>query len=223
VHLEVALEVEDRDLLGLRGAEQLAKRGIRVDVLLVVEFLLLDVGHDAARHIGAAHLRALGLAKEHAKVVRDLLGLREDRLLLGKGVARLIKRRRPSAATAAGLLELAGKALLSLLHVGKHGRERGAEVVDLRDVRGKLGDKVHLLLRGGGGRGGRRHNGGGDRRGRGRSGRRGGGLATRRGHRGRRGGYGNGGNRGGGLLGDIRGLLVGAHLILVAGLVLWVF
>ncbi len=220
MHLEVALEVEDRHLLGLRGAEQLTKRGIRVDVLLVVELLLLDVGHDAARHIGAAHLRALGLAKEDAKVVRDLLGLGEDRLLLGKGVARLIQRRRPSAAAAAGLLELAGKALLSLLHVGKHGRERGAEVIDLRDVRGKLGDKVHLLLRSGGGNGGRRHRGGNRR---GRSGGAGGLRATGRGHRGRRGGYGNGNNRGGGLLGDIRGLLVGAHLILVAGLVLWVF
>ena len=221
MHLEVALEVEDRHLLGLRGAEQLTKRGIRVDVLLVVELLLLDVGHDAARHIGAAHLGALGLAEEHAKVVRDLLGLGEDRLLLGKGVARLIHGRRPSAAAAAGLLELASQALLSLLHVGKHGRQRGAEVIDLRDVRGKLGDKVHLLLRGGGGRGGRRH-GGGNRRGR--SGGGAGGLrATGRGHRGRGGGYGNGGNRGGGLLGDIRGLLVGAHLILVAGLVLWVF
>lgn len=117
--LEVALEVEDSHLLGLRALEELAKRGIRVDVLLVVEAVLLDVVHDATGYVRAAHLRALRLAEEDTEVVRDLLRAREDRRLLGKRVTRLIQLRRLRAAAAAGLLDLAGKTLLELLHVGE--------------------------------------------------------------------------------------------------------
>jgi len=223
VHLEVALEVEDGHLLGLGGAEKLAKRGIGVDVLLVVELLVLHVGHDATGDIRAAHLRALGLTEEDAEVIGNLLGLGEDGLLLGKGVARLIKGRGPSAAAATGLLELTPKALLSLLHVGKHKAERGAKLVHLRDVSGELGNKVHLLLAGSGnGGGGRCHHRGGN--GGGRSGGCRGGLAARRGgnSRLRLNGSGNS-NRGGGLLGgsSLGGLRT--HFILITGLVSWVF
>ena len=148
--LEVALEVEDSHLLGLRALEELAKRGIRVDVLLVVEAVLLDVVHDATGYVRAAHLRALRLAEEDTEVVRDLLRAREDRRLLGKRVARLIQLRRLRAAAAAGLLDLAGKTLLELLHVGEDKAQRVAELVDLRHLGVELGDQVNLGLRLGG-------------------------------------------------------------------------
>ena len=76
--LEVALKVEDSHLLGLRHLEELAKSSVRVDVLLVVEAVLLHVVHHATSHVRAADLGALGLAKECAERIRDLLGLRED-------------------------------------------------------------------------------------------------------------------------------------------------
>ncbi len=224
VVLEVALEVEDSHLLSLRHLEELAKSRIRVDVLLVVEAVLLHVVHHATRDIGAADLRALGLAKEDAKVVRNLLGLREDRGLLGKGVARLVKGRGPSTAAAAGTLELTGKTLLHLLHVAENHAELVAEVVDLRDLSVELRNKGLRagLLRGGGNRGRDRYRGGHGNRGRRRGRRRLGGAGRRRGRR----------YRGGDgcdllLLGSGRllrgntgclGCSLGAHFILVVGL-----
>ena len=78
VRLEVALEIEDGDLLRLCNGKELTKRRVRVDVLLVVELVRLDVVHDATRYIRAGHERTLGLAKEDAERIRNLLGLRED-------------------------------------------------------------------------------------------------------------------------------------------------
>ena len=78
VALEVALEVENGDLLRLRDAEELTERGIRVDVLLVVELVRLDVVHNATGYIRTGHQSALGLTEEYAERIRDLLGLRED-------------------------------------------------------------------------------------------------------------------------------------------------
>ena len=226
VVLEVALEVEDSHLLSLRHLEELAKSRIRVDVLLVVEAVLLHVVHHATRHIGAADLGALGLAEEHAEVVRNLLGLREDRGLLGKGVARLVKGRGPSAAAAARTLELTAQALLHLLHVAENHAELVAKVVDLRDLGVELRNKglrAGLLSRSGYRGGGRDHNRGGHR---GRRRRRRLGGAGRR-SRGRRYGSGNGCDllllgsgrllRGNTCLG---GCSLGAHFILVVGLFL---
>jgi len=147
VNLEVALEVEDGDLLRLRYGKKLAESGVREDVLLVVETVLLDVVHDATGDIRAAHLRALGLAKEDAERIRNLLGLREDRGLLGDRVTRLVKNGRPRAAAATSLLNLASKALLKLLHVGKDGAERVAELIHLGDLGVELSYKVELSLR----------------------------------------------------------------------------
>jgi len=219
VTLEVALEEEDGHLLTSAHLEKAAKRGIRVDVLLVVERVLLHVVHDATGDIGAAELRALSLAKEYAEVVRDLLGLRENGGLLGHGVASLIHLGGASAAAATSLLELARKALLRLLHVSEHRAERLAEVINLRDGGSERGSKVHGLLRGGS-----RNRGGSDSRNRG--GRRssaGSRLAASGGRRGAGGSRGGGGYR----LGSLRGLLsggslllgrIGAHFILVSGL-----
>lgn len=230
VVLEVALEVEDSNLLGLRALEELAKRGIRVDVLLVVEAVLLDVVHDATGDVRAAHLRALGLAEEDAEVIRDLLRAGEDRRLLGEGVARLIQLGRLRAAATAGLLDLASKTLLELLHVGEDEAERVAELVDLGHLGVELGDKVNLGLRLGGC--GNRYR--GNYRSRARRGNRGrnglgglGSLGYRRGgrHRGRhyRGDLlllGSGRLlRGGRRSRHLGGVLIGAHFILKSGFI----
>ena len=169
VTLQVALEVQDRHLLRLRALEELAEGGIRVDVLLVVELVRLDVVHDATSDIRAAHLSALRLAEEDTELVRDLLRLGEDRLLLGERVARLIQLRDLRAAAATRLLDLARQALLQLLHISQNHAERVAEVVDLRHLSVELSDEVDLLdrLRGnrrGGGYNGRRARRNGDGR-----------------------------------------------------------
>ena len=144
--LEVRLEVEDIDLLGLRDAEELTESGIRVDVLLVVEALGLDVVHDATRDIRTRHERTLGLAEEDTELVRDLRGLRENRGLLGELLAVGIELGYPRAAAAAGTLELAAEALLHLLALSKKIAERVANLVELRDVGIELSDKVDLNL-----------------------------------------------------------------------------
>jgi len=226
VTLQVALEVQDRHLLRLRALEELAESGIRVDVLLVVELVRLDVVHDTTGDVRAAHLSALRLAEEDTELIRDLLRLGEDGLLLGKRVARLIKLRDLRAATTTRLLDLARQALLQLLHISQNHAERVAEVVDLRHLSVELGDEVDLLNRlrgnrhGGGGNGGRRARRNGD-------GRSGSLLALRR-----RGGGGNGRGHNGSdllLLGSRRRLLrrhgrhlsvlSRAHFILMSGFI----
>jgi len=147
VRLEEALEVENSYLLRLRYGKKLTKSGIRVDVLLVVELLVLDVRHNATGDIRAAHQRTLGLTKEDAEGIRDLLGLREDRGLLRDLNAVGIKLRSPSTAPAASTLELASQALLHLLHISKYGAKRVTELIHARYLRVKLGNKVYLALR----------------------------------------------------------------------------
>ena len=70
--VEVTLQVEVRQLLALRDAEELLERGIRLDVVLVLEVLLLDVVVDRLRDLRAAHQGALALAEEVAELLRDL-------------------------------------------------------------------------------------------------------------------------------------------------------
>ena len=51
VGVEVALEVEVREVVRIREAEQLLERGIRLDVVLVLQVLLLHVVVDLAGHV----------------------------------------------------------------------------------------------------------------------------------------------------------------------------
>ena len=51
VGVEVALEVEVREVVRIREAEQLLERGIRLDVVLVLQVLLLHVVVDLTRHV----------------------------------------------------------------------------------------------------------------------------------------------------------------------------
>jgi len=197
VGLEVALEIENLELIALAEREELAERGIRLDNLLVHQVVGLGVRADAAGDLRAAEERALAQAEEGAERIRDGDRLREDSLLLRaiRGTLRLT-----TAAALGGLLELTRNLLLELLHVREDRGERGAERVHLLNERGELGRDVDLLggglrRRRGGNDGGGRSNGRSDGRS---SGGRLGGLGGRSGNDGRRGrNSGDGGGSGG--------------------------
>jgi len=118
VLVEVALEVEVREALRVSNAEELLERGIRLDVVLVLEALLLDVGRDGLGDIGAAHLAALGLAKEDAEVIAQLRGDLEDAEAGRLRNTVLIELRGRAALALAGILDLTGHTLLELLELG---------------------------------------------------------------------------------------------------------
>jgi hypothetical protein len=144
VRLEVALEIEDLELIGLSKGEELAERNIGLDDLLLHETLLLSIGADGGSDLGAAHESALGLAEEHTEIIRDLRGLGEDGLLLGlvSAIGGLAV-----ATTLGSLLELTGDATLKLLHVREHGSKSRAESIHLLNERVKLGHHIDLLGR----------------------------------------------------------------------------
>ena len=62
--LEVRLHVEDRKLVALLDTKKLAKRGVGVDLVLVIELVLLDIGRDRLRNLAAAHKVVLATAKK---------------------------------------------------------------------------------------------------------------------------------------------------------------
>ena len=207
VVLQVALEVEDRQLIRLLQAEELAERGVRIDVLLVHQALGLRVVAHLLGHRRAGEQGALRDAEELAERIGHGRGAREDRLLLGDSRAVLVGRRR-LAATAAlgGLLHLLRQLLLELLHRRAELADELPGILNLLGERRELGDNVNLVgldarNRGGNGYGSRRNRGGNDRRCSGDGGR----LDGLRGlGRGRR--RGNGGGR---RLGLLRGALNG--------------
>ena len=210
VPLEVLLEVEDRQLVRLREAEELAERGIRVDRLLVRQLVVLRVLHDATRDIRTADERVGREAEENTEILRDLHRLGEDR----RGVGLLLTISADSArlATTAtlGLLLKASNLLLHLLHLRRELIEGRAEGVELDKERGEVRDYrlLGLGLSDNGDYRGRR--GRGNRRGRLSSG-----VLDYRGGRGdgNRGGNGGSGTLlGGGLLGG-GGDNRGGHLI----------
>jgi len=121
VLVEVALEVEVRQALRVRNAEQLLERGIRLDVVLVLEALLLDVGRHRLGDVGAAHLAALGLAEEDTEVIAELGGDLEDAEAGRLRGTVLIELRRRATLALAGILDLASNTLLKLLELGVQG------------------------------------------------------------------------------------------------------
>ena len=146
VPLEVLLEVEDRELIRLREAEELAERGIRVDRLLVRELVVLGILHDATGDIRTADERVGREAEEYAEILRDLNRLGEDR----RGVGLLLTISADSArlATTAtlGLLLEASNLLLHLLHLRRKLIEGRAEGVELDEERGEVRDYRLLSL-----------------------------------------------------------------------------
>ena len=203
--LQEALEIQDLQVIGLRQSQELAQRGIGLDILLLHQTLLARVGADTRGDLRAADQGASRDTEELAQVRGDGRGDLEDGGLLGlvaiggSGLA--------VAATLLGALQLARHLLLQNLQIRENGGQRSAQAVDLLNGGSHAGGDVDLLddgiRRGGGG-----DNGGGDRRrrsgdhhgGRGRgSGL--GGLGRRRGSNNGRGNRGSdlSGGRGGGL------------------------
>ena len=187
--LQVALEVEDLELILLRQRQQLAQGRIRLDDLLVHQLVGLGVAADLRRHLRAGERRALRNTEERAERVRDGRRLREDRLLLDDGLTVLRYGGSAAAATLGRLLDLAGDLLLELLHVREDGGKHRAQGVDLLHKGGKVLDDVNGI------------------------GRRG---SSDRGDNGRRNGGGNGGRGGGDDLRGSIGLLSG-HLVCLNG------
>lgn len=116
--VEVALEVEVGEALSVGNTEELLERGIRLDVVLVLEALLLDVGRHRLGDVGAAHLAALGLAEEDAEVIAELGGDLEDAEAGRLRNTVLIELRGGAALALAGILDLTGHTLLELLELG---------------------------------------------------------------------------------------------------------
>jgi hypothetical protein len=145
VLVEVLLEVEVRQGLTLRGSEELLERRIRLDVVLVLEALLLDVGGHRLGHVGARHLRALGLAEEGAEVIRELGGDLEDGEAYRLGLAVRIHSRRAALALAS-ILDLTVHALLELLELSV---ERGDDIAEAGEAGNHTLDLITNRLLGG--------------------------------------------------------------------------
>jgi len=126
VLVEVLLEVEVRQGLTLRRSEELLEQGIRLDVVLVLEALLLDVGRHRLGDVGARHLRTLGLAEEAAELIGELGGDLEDGEANRLRLAVRIHSRRAALALAR-ILNLAVHALLELLELSV---ERGDNIAE---------------------------------------------------------------------------------------------
>jgi len=129
VLVEVALEVEVGEALSVSNAEELLERSIRLDVVLVLETLLLDVGRHGLGDIGAAHLAALGLAKEDAEVIAELGGDLEDAEASRLRGTILIELGRGATLALAGILDLTGNTLLELLELVVKGGDGLEEAV----------------------------------------------------------------------------------------------
>lgn len=148
--LEVALEVEDLELVILVEAEKGAELVIGVDDLLGHELVVLGVAADARSHLRAAEQSTRGNTQEGAKSIRDLSGLGEDGGLLGLLLTAL-SGGGLAAATLGGLLELTRDLLLELLRNGEDAAQGRAKSVELLDKAVVLGNDVDI---GGGGSGG---------------------------------------------------------------------
>lgn len=113
VDIEVLLEVEIRELVALLEAEESHELGITVDVVLVHEIVLLDVGRDELRHIRAALQVTNRLAEERAQRRRDGRGDLEDADASRLGLLAL-DRRLAAAALVSHLLNLRRRLLQTL-------------------------------------------------------------------------------------------------------------
>jgi hypothetical protein len=137
VVVQVALEVEVRQLVLNGHLEELAQRRIGGDVVLGLQVLLLDVVVDLLRHVGARDERARGVTEELAELIRDLRGDLEDgRTALG----RLLTLGANTALALAGILDVAVDTLVQALDLRDGGRRLLAE-------RGQGGeDRLQVLI-----------------------------------------------------------------------------
>jgi len=122
VAVEVALEVEVGQRLTLTDRQELAQRRIRLDVMLVLEAVALDILVDRLGDLRAAHQSARGATEEGEELSRDLRGALEDgRLALDLITVRI---NLGLAAALAGILHLAVDTLLQTLEARLERRQR---------------------------------------------------------------------------------------------------
>ena len=117
--VQVALQVEVGELVSISDGQELLQCSVRLDVVLVLQTLFLDVVVDGLGDFTAAHQSAVGLAQELAEFISDLGGALED-----AGSARLcISTLFDLAATLAlaSILDLTVNTLLELLDLREHG------------------------------------------------------------------------------------------------------
>ena len=146
VGLQVALQIQDLQLILLSQSQQLAQSSISLDDLLVHQALALGVGAHLGGHLAAAQLSTLGHTQEGAESIADLSGLGEHSLLLGLVLTTLGGL---AAATLLSLLQLTRDLLLQLLHAAVDGAQSTAQAVHLLNQAVELGHNVDVLLSGG--------------------------------------------------------------------------
>ncbi len=139
--IEVALEVEVGEVVSIREAEELLEGGIRLDVVLVLEGVLLDVLVDLTSHIRAGDEGTLGLTEEGAELISDLGGNLEDgRTTLGALFALSLH----AAAALASILDFTVDTLLELLDLSDHGGNSLTESGEATE------NSLHVLIKSGG-------------------------------------------------------------------------
>jgi hypothetical protein len=141
VSVEVALEVEVGEVIRVREAEELLEGSIRLDVVLVLEGVLLDILVDLTSHIGARDKGSLGLAEERAELISDLGGDLEDgRTTLGT----LFTLSLYATTALAGILDLTVDTLLELLDLSDHSGNSLTESGEATE------NSLHVLIKSGG-------------------------------------------------------------------------
>jgi hypothetical protein len=141
VSIEVALEVEVGEVVSVREAEQLLEGSIRLDVMLILEGVLLDVLVDLTGHVGARDEGTLGLTEEGAELISDLgRDLKDGRTTLGALFAFSLY----AAAALASILDFTVDTLFKLLDLSDHGGN------DFTETREASEHALHVFIKGGG-------------------------------------------------------------------------
>jgi hypothetical protein len=130
VLVEVLLEIEVGQSLTSGDGQELAESSVRLDVVLVLQALFLDVGGNGLGNIGARHLRTLGLTEESAEVVaqlgRDFKDGEASRLLFTIGTLSA-----STALTLTGIFDFTVDALVELLELTVESGDNFTEAVEL--------------------------------------------------------------------------------------------
>jgi hypothetical protein len=139
VDVQVALEIEVGQLVLRLQVQQLAQLGVRGDIMLVLQVVLLHVGRDGLRHVGAALQAARGAAQERAQLVGQRRGHQEDARLRRLALRTLRGGLLAATALVRHLLQL-GRTLLQLLGL----RHQRVHLLTHRQQRRR--HRLHLLL-----------------------------------------------------------------------------
>jgi len=128
VAVEVALKVEVGEQLTILDSQEALELGIRGDVVLVLEVVVLHVGGNGLSDIGPGLLGAIREAQEGAQLGRKTSGYLKDGKLAGGSLLTLHRLLGLSATLVSLLLKLSHALLqaLELRHQGTHRLTNGA-------------------------------------------------------------------------------------------------